>query len=616
VISVCMPVNGIRRLKMFREAIESVCAQSYTQWEIIISDGDGSARSAVPDDTRIHYFHEKDSGIFSGLNNAIKRASGDILCFLADDDKFAANAFETVVANLPLSHPSWLYGAVEYIDQVGGLIGTKVANDKYTYDQMSKSNSLAAPAIFWNRAMRNSAGDFDEQFKLADYDLWLRFWRVVEPVFVNKTLGYYRMWVGSYSSDTVERTDGDAADVRQGKQEDRTKVNQTYRIPLNACTYGEEEIEAVTDVMKSTYVTMGKHCRSFEIEFSHKLGCKEAILVNSGSSANLLAWFALANPDYQTWKPGWEVIVPAVGWATTYWPIIQAGGTPVIVDSNPDTLQMDIDAMRRALTDKTTAVCPVHVLGNAVDMVDVRRFANSNGLITVEDTCEALGTRYDGRAVGTFGKVGTYSFFFSHHMTSIEGGMVVTDDGRLADIMRMMRAHGWSRDSAVREIFESQYRDLDPRFLFVTSGFNLRSTELNAVIGRIQLQKLDRFNNRRMEIAAFWDREFAGLSGVFQPMRPTSLATNVARFGYPVICESTEIRQRLKQYLTDFGIETRPIVGANIARHPALKNMRHRISGSLDGANRITDCGLLWGLHPMLTDDDVNYVADTIKRFK
>lgn len=392
------------------------------------------------------------------------------------------------------------------------------------------------------------------------------------------------------------------------------------RIPLNVCTYGEEEIQAAIDVLRSTNVTMGEQCRLFETEFAIMMGVKEAVFVNSGSSANLLAWFAFANPQFSgdpNLRPlirEWEVIVPAVGWATTYWPIIQAGGTPVLVDCDPKTFQMDITAMKRAYSSRTVAVCPVHVLGNAVDMGQVTQFARQHGLFVMEDTCEALGTKFDDQYVGTFGHMGTYSFFFSHHITSIEGGMVVTNNSNYADVLRMMRSHGWSRASNNRRFYESQAPMIDPRFFFATTGFNLRPTEINAAIGRIQFTKLNRFNGRRNIVARVWNDRFAN-NRFFKPMQITP-GTDPAWFGYPVICTDITTRNNLKSHLEVARIETRPIVSGNIRRHPAMVWAPNYVSGTLEGADTVTDRGLMWGLHPNMTHDDVQYVIKTVEAFR
>ncbi len=394
------------------------------------------------------------------------------------------------------------------------------------------------------------------------------------------------------------------------------------QIPLNASTFGDEEINAAIEILKSSYVTMGKKCREYEQVFAEYMGVEEAIFVNSGSSANLLAFFALANhaapqlKNKRKFVPGSEVIVPAVSWSTTFWPIVQAGGIPVLVDADPKTLQMKTDAMRMALSDKTVAICPVHVLGNAARIDEVLAFAEGNHLWVVEDTCEALGVRYDRKFVGTFGDLGTYSFFFSHHITTIEGGMIVTRNPELGELLRCLRAHGWTRDLKHRQEKEAQYPELDPNFIFINTGFNLRPTEINAAFGLIQLRKLAGFNQKRSEIAVLWNKRFKSVidQGIFRPMQPVERA-DTAWFGYPVICRDERIRKALKQHLNAHNIETRPIICGNMARQPALVHIPHRIPEELSGAEKIMECGLLWGLHPMMSNDDIEYVAEVVLEF-
>jgi dTDP-4-amino-4,6-dideoxygalactose transaminase len=390
-------------------------------------------------------------------------------------------------------------------------------------------------------------------------------------------------------------------------------------IPLNVSTFSDDETNAVLDVLRSTRVTMGEKCAAFEKSFSEFFVGAEAVFVNSGSSANLLAFFAMANHaaprprNKKKFVVGSEVIVPAVSWSTTFWPIVQAGGVPVLVDSDPRTLQMKPDAMREALSGRTVAVCPVHVLGNTSPMNEVMHFAEENDLWVIEDTCEALGARYEGKLAGTLGDLATFSFFFSHHITTIEGGMIITRNSELAELLRCMRAHGWTRDLKDRQKVEESYPEIDPRFLFVNMGFNLRPTEINGAVGLIQLQKLGRFNRRRNEIASLWTQRFLPLikDGVFSPMQATQSAEPAA-FGYPVICRESGVRKALQHQLDKRGIETRPIICGNMARQPAMNHVSHRVSGDLKGADEIMDCGILWGLHPLMSAEDVNYVADTI----
>ena len=392
------------------------------------------------------------------------------------------------------------------------------------------------------------------------------------------------------------------------------------RIPLNASTFDSEEIEAACEVLRSGRLTMGRLCAEFESAFAGYLGVEHALFVNSGSSANLLAFFALANHDVpkraakRRLTPGAEVIVPAVTWSTTIWPIVQAGGVPVLVDSNPETLQMDPEAAAEAISDRTVAICPVHVLGNAVSMQPTLELAAKHSLWVIEDTCEALGTRHNGQLTGTFGDVATFSFFFSHHITTIEGGMIATDDDELAELCRALRAHGWSRHLKNRGAVEARHPEIDPRYLFVNTGFNLRPTEINAAFGIHQLAKLERFNRRRVEIAEAWRAGFEELRDRFVPMRITE-GTEATWFGFPVLCRDRETRAGLKAHLERNGIETRPIICGNMARQPAMERIEHRVAGELRGADRVMDCGLYWGSHPLMTPEEVAYVAATVKGF-
>jgi CDP-4-dehydro-6-deoxyglucose reductase, E1 len=394
------------------------------------------------------------------------------------------------------------------------------------------------------------------------------------------------------------------------------------KVPLNASTFGEDEINAAIDVLRSSFVTMGQKCLEFEKAFETTLGTPNAIFVNSGSSANLLAFFALANAllplngGKRRLTPGSEVIVPAVTWSTTIWPIVQAGGVPVLVDSDPATLQMDVNAVRGAISEKTVAICPVHVLGNAVPMDPILELARQHKLWVVEDTCEALGTRQQGRFVGTLGDIGTYSFFFSHHITTIEGGMTITPHDELAELFRCQRAHGWTRHLKARKEVEAKHSEIDPRFLFVNTGFNLRPTEINAAFGLHQIRKLEAFNQRRASIAQKWHQEFAGIidAGHFRPM-VTTASTDSTWFGFPVICRDRSERDRLQNYLEENGIETRPIICGNLARQPAFELIPHRIAGPLKGADRIMDCGVFWASHPLMSDVEINHVTQTVKRF-
>ena len=357
---------------------------------------------------------------------------------------------------------------------------------------------------------------------------------------------------------------------------------------------------------------MGNKCFAFEEAFAEYTTARHAVFLNSGSSANLLAWFSLTNP---LWKkplqPGFEVIVPAVAWSTTIWPNVQSGGTPVLVDCDPETLGINVPAVEAAITDKTVAVCPVHPLGNVCDMDGLLTACKNHALILVEDACESLGSRYRGQLAGRFGLMGTYSFYFSHHITTIEGGMIVTDDDDLAILLRALRSHGWVRQK--RNAKEIPFKE---RYLFSTTGFNLRPTELNAAFGLCQLKKLDKLNQRRISAT----RSLLDLltpyfkKRLLTPMRIND-HVDAAYFGFPVLCRSSEERDALVIHLEKYDIETRPIICGNMARQPAVARIPHRIAGELKGADRVMDQGLYWGMHPDISDVEIEYIVQILEKF-
>ncbi|OGT32432.1 MAG: hypothetical protein A3C44_03265 [Gammaproteobacteria bacterium RIFCSPHIGHO2_02_FULL_39_13] len=394
------------------------------------------------------------------------------------------------------------------------------------------------------------------------------------------------------------------------------------RINLNESTLEKKELDGIIDLFTTNRLTMGSRCIEFENTFSQSFGVKHAVMVNSGSSANLLAFFAIANPIINDLKilptvsSGSEIIVPALTWSTSVWPIIQIGCIPVFVDSNPNTLQMDLNAVEAAITPKTKAICAPHILGNAINLQKLKQLADKYGLWLIEDTCEALGVKNNGKFAGTEGHFGTYSFYFSHHITTIEGGMIVTNDDALADVVRSMRAHGWIRHMHHAENYIKENPTIDPRFLFISTGFNVRPTEINAVLGISQLKKLNAFNEKRNAIKTTWDTAFKKLqdNGTLTSIEITD-GTEAALFGYPVICKDEKLKNELQCYLEKNDIETRPIICGNLTRQPALKYHQYRIQGELKGTDHIMNCGLYWGIHPMMTSDQIHYVSNTVLGF-
>ena len=378
------------------------------------------------------------------------------------------------------------------------------------------------------------------------------------------------------------------------------------RVRLHEPTFGDEEIEAAVAVLRSTYVTSGDRVREFETLFGD-----DAVMCNSGSSANLLAIAALCNPmTPHRMQPGAEVIVSALSWATTVWPLVQHGLTPVIVDIDPGTLCIDPEAVKAAICARTDAILPVHVYGNPCDMAALKSIAADDNLWLVEDCCEALGAAFDPRYSGD---IRTYSFYFSHHVTTLEGGLVQA--GEHAEIVRMLRAHGWIRDLREPEKFSAAHPGIDPKFLFVNAGYNLRSTELSAAIGLVQMGKLPLFVDIRRAMAARLCEVFAGRPGL--RIQRETIPGASSWFGFPVLVEAGAGFEagNLRAHLESAGIETRSIICGNIARQPGMALFPHRVVGDLRHADHVMRNGFSIGCHQRVTEADCEHVGEVLDQF-
>ncbi|MFY9264171.1 MAG: aminotransferase class I/II-fold pyridoxal phosphate-dependent enzyme [Solirubrobacterales bacterium] len=385
--------------------------------------------------------------------------------------------------------------------------------------------------------------------------------------------------------------------------------------PLSMPLYGAQEVGGAIDSLLEQRVTMGEKVRAFERQFAEFMGSKFAVMVNSGSSANLLALSVLCERAVENGlRPGDEVIVPAVTWSTTIAPILQLGCIPVLVDIDEETLNMRPESVEAALTERTRAIMPVHLLGNPVDMAPLMEIADRHDMWVIEDTCESLGSEIAGKKVGSFGHFGTFSFYFSHHITTIEGGMVVTDDQQLVDLARSLRAHGWSRDMSTRAELEAQNPHIDPYFLFVNVGYNLRPTELQAAFGQVQLDRLDEFNESRRHNARVLAEALAGYSDRMRLVSEQEGGRSTW-FGFSVITEDAATRAALRDHLEARNIATRPIVAGNLAVQPAFRDNPHRVVGDLATATSIGERGLFIGNHPNLTADHLRHIVTAFDDF-
>jgi CDP-4-dehydro-6-deoxyglucose reductase, E1 len=382
-------------------------------------------------------------------------------------------------------------------------------------------------------------------------------------------------------------------------------------------SYGGDEINAVVRTLLSTMTTMGKQVKEFQEQYAQYVGAKHAVMSNSGSSNNLLSVAALANPFTKDHlKPGDEVIVPALSWSTTIWPIVQYNLIPVFVDCDLHDFNLDLNKLESAIGPKTRAIKLVHVYGNPCNMDAIMSLAKKHHLFVIEDCCEAMGATYNDQHVGTFGNVGNYSFFYAHHITTLEGGISVTNDFDLTETMKILRAHGWSRESVEHQKYVNMYPDIDPRFIFINQGYNLRPTELNAAMGKVQLPKLDGFNDKRRAAADYLLKHLAKYQEFFHFQQETPKGKHVW-FGFSLVLKDAApfSLKDITTYLTKQGIETRPIIAGNMVRHPGVKMYPHRIGGDLHAADTVMRKGFSFGCHQGTDQNACEHIVYVIDSF-
>ncbi len=278
-----------------------------------------------------------------------------------------------------------------------------------------------------------------------------------------------------------------------------------YFYPLVENPYRKKDITEGIKVLKTGKLTIGRRTDIFQREFSKKIKTKNSLLVNSGSSANLLALQCLINPyRKKRLKKGDEVLIPALCWSTSLWPIIQSGLKPRFVDIDTETLNFNLSELEKKISKKTKAILAVHVLGNCPDMDLLIKIKKKYNLILIEDTCESLGTKYRNKYLGTFGDFSSFSFYTSHQISSGEGGMICCKNSEDYEIVKALRAHGWSRGLKKENKIAKLNKHLDKKFIFYNSGFNLRPTDISAAIGYSQFKDIDRFikirNDNRKKI--------------------------------------------------------------------------------------------------------------------
>ena len=390
---------------------------------------------------------------------------------------------------------------------------------------------------------------------------------------------------------------------------DKYKIKDSSKYLLSPNSFSNEDIIKGIQILLSGKITMSSLTKKFEYEFAKYIGAKYALMVNSGSSANLLSTFALINPlKKNRLKKGDECLIPSLCWSTSLWPIVQAGLIPKFVDILPSTLNISIEEIKKKITTKTKAIMAVHVLGNSTNMDLLNEIINKNKLYLIEDTCESLGSKYGNKFLGNFGNFGTFSFYYSHQITSGEGGMITcnnTDDYR---IIHSLRAHGWDRG----------LNNNKNNFNFINSGFNVRPSEIAAAIGYNQFKRLNkfkkiRFANRNKIISSLknsdkWKNQFTFIDAT-KKLQPSW-------FGLPILINKKFLYKKkiFLDYLNNNGIETRPIISGNFVNQKSIK--LYGLNPNKDkfkGAQEVEERGFFIGIHiDAITDKKLIFIRDKL----
>lgn len=399
-------------------------------------------------------------------------------------------------------------------------------------------------------------------------------------------------------------------------------------VPVSGKVYGDSDMQLLAESCLDFWLTTGRFNTEFERRLAARIGVKHAITVNSGSSANLVAFSTLTSHYLRSdaLKAGDEMITVATGFPTTINPSLQYGIVPVFVDVDIPTYNIKPDMIEAAVTDKTRAIMVAHTLGNPFDLGEVMRVAEKYNLFVIEDSCDALGAKYDGRNVGTFGDMGTLSFYPAHHITMGEGGAVFTDKPRLKRVMESMRDWGrdcWcapGEDNTCGKRFCRKLGDLpfgyDHKYTYSHCGYNLKITDMQAAVGLAQLDRLDGFIATRQRNFDLLTTMLSDLEDIMILPQATP-NSEPSWFGYPITlrenCPVT--RDALVQHLDSKKIGTRLLFGGNLIRQPYMRGRNYRVVGDLTNADIITDRCFWIGLYPGLTEAHLEYTTGVIRDF-
>ena len=374
---------------------------------------------------------------------------------------------------------------------------------------------------------------------------------------------------------------------------------KSFFYPLLEDPFRKKDLDKAIEVIKTGKLTIGKHTKKFEKVFTKKIKTKFSLMVNSGSSANLLALQCLINPyRKKRLERGDSVLIPTVCWSTSLWPIIQSGLNPVFVDIDPVTLNIDLKDLEKKINKRTKALLLVHVLGNSTNMNQLMKILRKKNIILIEDTCESLGSKYKNKYLGTFGEFSSFSFYSSHQISSGEGGMITCRNLEDYEILKALRSHGWSRGLKSEKNISKKNRHLDSRFIFYNSGFNLRPTDISASIGLSQFNDMNNFislrnKNRNLIVNSLKKNKVISEKFYFVEANKN---VKPSWFGIPIYIKNKKNKKKFIQNIEKKGIETRPIISGNFIRQPSVKKYKLINKAKFFNSDIVNDHGFFIGL--------------------
>ncbi len=399
------------------------------------------------------------------------------------------------------------------------------------------------------------------------------------------------------------------------------KIENNRNLPLSVIQYDASDVFSSIQTLLSGWPTIGSKVKEVESKIKKKLNIKNAIMVNSGGSANFLMLYVLTSPyaksgdriDY-----GSEVITPAVTWSTTVGPIIQNNLVPVFIDVNLGSYDINVDLIEKNITKKTRAIMLVQPLGQSCNMDKIINICKKYNLVLIEDNCESIGAKYKNKSTGTFGKFASISMYQSHHISSVEGGFVLTNDDYYADIFRSMRANGWLREiinKKTKKKFINENKNINQSFLFPYIGNNFKPTDFSAALVSKQIDKLKNFINKRNKSANYLINKLKKYNDHL--ILPKTLKNNFhSWFTFAIVVKKNKFFKKieLEKFLNKSNIDTRPIIAGNIARQPFLKKFKYS-KGKLVNSDLVMNNGFFIGLHHKLTNKNLNYIVSAFDIF-